>query len=245
MSEWSLNYLLNALQADVENRLDVSRHAFQHTTTKGDASETVWVELLRKYLPQRYKIDRAHIVDKKGNFSKQIDLVIYDRHFTPPIFDFSGEIILPAESVYAVFEVKQKINADYIAEALDKFATVADFDRNGVAITNANTIKPISPKKPFPIIGGILALECEWNPVWGDPMLEHLQKVPREKQLVTGCIARHGWFVQKADNGYEWYSGSGKTTAWLFNLITLLQDLGSVPAIDMAAYARHFDKPAP
>ena len=240
MNEWSLPYLLTSLQTDIENRLEVSRRAFKHTTTKGDASEMVWHELLRKYLPQRYKIDRAHIVDSKGHFSKQIDLVIYDRQFTPPIFDFSGEIILPAESVYAVFEVKQEINAEYITQALDKFATVADLYRTSVAITNANTIKPIKPKVLFPIIGGILALECNWNPPLGDTLLTHLQAVPRKKQLVSGCIAKHGWFVHKADNGYDFREGSANTTAWLFNLITLLQDRGSVPAIDMAAYAKHF-----
>lgn len=243
MAKWSLPYLLDGLQKDVENRLAIARGAFQHPTTKGDACEAVWVELLRKYLPQRYQIGRAHIVDSDGEFSQQIDLVIYDRQFTPPMFDFSGELILPAHSVYAVFEVKQEINAENIKQALEKFASVRKMNRRGVAITNANTIKPIPPKNPFPIIGGILALDCEWKTALGETLLKNLQAVPRKQQLTTGCIAAHGWFTQKADNGYDLHEGSANTTAWLFNLITLLQDLGSVPAIDMAAYAKHFTKP--
>ncbi len=245
MADWSLTALLNNLQVDIENQLAVARSSFHHNTTKGDATETVWLELLRKYLPMRYKIGRAHVVDRDGVFSKQIDLVIYDRQFTPPIFDFSGELILPAESVYAVFEVKQVINAEYIRQALDKFASVRSMCRNGVAITNANTSEPSRPKPPFPILGGILALECEWQPALGETLLANLQHVPPDQQLTIGCIAKHGWFVQKAGNGngYDFHPGSTATTAWLFRLITLLQDLGTVPAIDMAAYAKHLPDP--
>lgn len=50
---------------------------------KGDASESVWRELLQAYLPKRYQAETAHVVDSKGAFSDQIDVVVFDRQYSP------------------------------------------------------------------------------------------------------------------------------------------------------------------
>ncbi len=93
-------------------KLETVRQSFGHPRTKGDASEKVWLELLQTYLPQRYQAATAHVVDSKGVFSDQIDVVVFDRQYSPFIFNYQGQTIIPAESVYAVFEAKQSINAD-------------------------------------------------------------------------------------------------------------------------------------
>ena len=74
MSEWSLSQLLSGLHDDIQQRLETVRKSFDHPGTKGDASEKVWLELLRTYLPQRYQADTAHVVDSRGVFSQQIDV---------------------------------------------------------------------------------------------------------------------------------------------------------------------------
>ena len=51
------------------------------------------------------------MVDSEGAFSQQIDVVIFDRQYTPFIAHFEGQKVIPAESVYGVFEAKQLINA--------------------------------------------------------------------------------------------------------------------------------------
>jgi hypothetical protein len=38
----------------------------------------VWIDLLEKYLPKRYQAATAHIVDSLGNFSQQIDVVVFE-----------------------------------------------------------------------------------------------------------------------------------------------------------------------
>jgi hypothetical protein len=62
----------------------------------------------------RYQAEKAHVVDSTGAFSEQIDVVVFDRQYSPFIFKFEGQIIIPAESVYALFEAKQGINAELI-----------------------------------------------------------------------------------------------------------------------------------
>lgn len=50
MSEWSLSQLLSSLHEDIQSRLSVARKSFNHPGVKGDASESVWLNLLEKYL---------------------------------------------------------------------------------------------------------------------------------------------------------------------------------------------------
>ena len=111
MSEWSLPELLAGLHDDIQERLGRVRKSFGHPGVKGDASEGVWLELLKTYLPQRYQAATAHVVDSLGAFSEQIDIVVFDRQYSPFIFIYQGQTIIPAESVYAVFEAKQTMNA--------------------------------------------------------------------------------------------------------------------------------------
>ena len=110
MTTWSLSQLLAGLHDDIQQRLETVRKSFGHQGTKGDASEKVWLELLQTYLPRRYQAEKAHVVDSNGTFSEQIDVVVFDRQYSPFIFCYEGEIIIPAESVYAIFEAKQSIN---------------------------------------------------------------------------------------------------------------------------------------
>src|SRR5712691_1172214 len=120
MTSWSLSQLLAGLHDDIQQRLETVRKSFGHPGTKGDASEAVWLELLQTYLPHRYQAATAHVVDSNGTFSEQIDVVVFDRQYSPFIFHYQGQIISPAESVYAVFEAKQAINRDQVSYAKKK-----------------------------------------------------------------------------------------------------------------------------
>ena len=108
----SLPRLLASLHDDIQTRLETVRKSFGHPGTKGDGSEHVWLDLLDTYLPKRYQAAKAHVVDSQGKFSQQIDVVVFDRQYSPFIFYYQGQTIIPAESVYAVFEAKQTVNAE-------------------------------------------------------------------------------------------------------------------------------------
>ena len=86
MTAWSLPQILETLNDTIQWRLDGARKGLRHPSTKGDASENVWLELFQTYLPKRYQATKAHVVDSKGNFSEQINVVIFDRQYSPFIF---------------------------------------------------------------------------------------------------------------------------------------------------------------
>lgn len=241
MSDWSLDGLLANLHEDIQNRLTIARKSFAHPGTKGDASENIWLELLQKYLPYRYQSTKAHVVDSLGNFSQQIDVVVFDRQYSPFIFNYEGQTVIPAESVYAAFEAKQEINADLIKYAQDKVASVRKLHRTSLPIPYAGGTYP--PKPLVPIIGGILALESTWSPPLGDALIKALNGQTSDAHLDLGCVAAHGAFCfNNTTSSYEISDHAKHATTFLFELISRLQSSATVPMIDIKAYASWLTK---
>lgn len=243
MSEWSLATILKSLHEDIEQRLSIARKAFAHPGTKGDASESIWVGLLSEYLPLRYRAATAHVVDSHGSFSDQIDVVVFDRQYSPFIFKFQDQTIIPAESVYAVFEAKQTINASLIDYAQRKAASVRGLHRTSLPIPHAGGTYP--PKPLSPILSGVLALESDWSPALGSSLRSVLEEAADPgKRLDLGCVASHGTFSFDATGGYSLTPQDKPATAFLFELIARLQEVATVPMIDVRAYA-HWLLPKP
>jgi len=236
MAKWSLPQLLGNLHLDIQHQLTMARSSFGHPGTTGDATEGVWLELLQKYLPQRYQAIKAHVVDSRGNFSDQMDVVVFDRQYSPFIFNFKDEIIVPAESVYAVFEAKQSANASMVKYAQDKVASVRKLHRTSLPIPHAGGTYPA--KQLFPILGGLLTLESEWSPAMGDPLTKALDADMGDGRLDIGCVAAHGhYFYDNAAGNYLFVNENKPATAFLFKLIAMLQFSGTVPMIDIDAYS--------
>ncbi|WP_374345548.1 DUF6602 domain-containing protein [Phenylobacterium sp.] len=234
MSGLSLADLLGHLHERVRGRLDEARQALAHPVAKGDASEKVWTDLFNTFLPMRYRAARAHVIDSKGQSSLQIDVAVYDRQYTPLIFELQGELVIPAESIYGVFEAKQEINAANIKAAHEKAASVRRLHQTSAPISSMG--KELPGRPPFQPLAGILALGSAWKPPLGDALMEHLAAADADHHLDLGCVAGHGYFT--LDGGKHTCVDHDKaTTGFLFELIARLQALGTVPAIDVRAYA--------
>jgi hypothetical protein len=241
MTNWSLPQLLSSLHDDVQSRLETVRKSFDHSGTKGNASENVWIKMLETYLPKRYQAATAHVVDSLGNFSQQIDVVIFDRQYSPFIFTYENQTIIPAESVYAVFEAKQTANASQVSYAQEKVASVRCLHRTSLAIPYANGTYP--PKPPIPILGGLLTFESEWSPALGPSFNKALLADMGDGRLDIGCAASHGhFFFDQAASNYTFLTGNKPATAFLFRLISQLQFSGTVTMIDIEAYGQWLAK---
>jgi hypothetical protein len=239
MSDWSLARILAGLHDDIERRLSTARESFGHAPSKGDASESVWLDLLTSYLPQRYQAASAHVVDSEGQFSDQIDVVIFDRQYSPFIFMFEGQKIIPAESVYAVFEAKQTLNAELIRYAREKCASVRRLRRTSLPIPHAGGTYDAKP--PMPILGGVLSFESDWKPPLAEPLQKALSDGDPASWLDIGCVAAHGIFY-RANDHFVVVAETKPATAFLLELIAHLQELATVPMIDVRAYAKWLEK---
>lgn len=240
MNKPSLETIFSNLHRDIEHRLAAVNETGVHPTTTGDASEEVWLSLLQRYLPKRYQAERAHVVDSNGAFSQQIDVLIFDRQYSPFILELEKkQKVVPAESVYAVFEAKQIATAAYVTEAQDKVQSVRRLYRTSLPIPHAGGTYP--PKPPSPILGGLLTLKSSWKPPMGRPFVKALEAGLGERRLDLGCVAQHGVFSCDRNGSYAAVAKPKAASRFLLELIARLQDCATVPMIDVRAYARWLD----
>jgi hypothetical protein len=147
------------LSTELELPLDFT----SHPTTIGDASEANWRRMLTSFLPGRYEVGPVFALDAAGAQSQQIDLAIYDRQYSPLWLQVGASRIVPAESIYAVFEVKPEVNAGYLRYAAEKAASVRSLGRTSGRIVDIYGTQPGPRPETRPILGGILALRSGWS----------------------------------------------------------------------------------
>src|SRR5271170_2460867 len=94
-----------AQQAVMKAQLDLSRKSITHMGERGEVDERYVLQILRQYLPDRYSVESGIVIDSFGGTSDQIDVVIFDRQYTPTLLDQHDHKYIPAEAVYGVFEV--------------------------------------------------------------------------------------------------------------------------------------------
>jgi len=262
MSKIDLKMLFGGLQAQMVSNLNTNREFITHPGSKGDALENAWIEWLRKYLPNRYSVDKAIVIDHHGNTSHQIDVVIYDNWFTPFIFSQNGFHYIPAEGVYAVFEVKPDIavmsdgkpNIEYAGE---KIESVRQLERTSTDMINSGRKFP--PRPLTKILGGILCSTNSYTHENNETLQKHLKNQTGLRSLDLGCVADYGSFYvdylpneEIMETGFEKYlefyenrkfesitfSKSENSLVTFFMQLTryLQQAIGTVPAINLQAY---------
>lgn len=238
----NLKTIFLSLQKQMIEKLSSGREIIFHPTAKGDVSELNWIKWLRLYLPKRYTVNKAFVIDSNNHFSQQLDLVIYDRQYSPFVFNQDSAIYVPAESVYAVFEVKQEINKDYMIYAGNKIKSVRKLNRTSAPIIHAGG-KILNPKQPFRIIGGILTLTSRWLDTFGDNFINILKEYEEISQVDIGCVLEKGSFIVDYNNDIS-VNKSTKEEALIYfflNLLIQLHNLGTVPAMDISLYAKVLD----
>lgn len=222
------------VQSALGDQMALATQSISHAGTMGSVNEDHWLGLLRSYLPNRYEVETGIVIDSKGNRSDQIDVVIFDRHFTPTLLDQKNHRYIPAEAVYAVFECKPDVSKRYIEYAENKAASVRKMERTSVAISHAGGT--FQPKPHFRILAGLLAPSAGWADGLGDSFLRNLGG-DDASALDCVCALEHGCY-DKYDGSPLVVSDKGAMMFFLFRLLARLQSLGTVPAIDWSAYSR-------
>lgn len=229
---------------DIENtfisELKKEQKENTHDGTLGDATEKAWIDLLIRYLPARYRVAKAFAVDHLGNTTDQLDSLIYDAHFTPALFGKDNHLYVPAEAVYATFEIKPTINATYLKAAATKAASLRALQRTSAPLESIMGTNP--PKLPFPIMGGLLAMNASWKDGLGSTFLSQLNSHTGDKQLDFVLTAESG-FYDRLDpkTSPAVVAGSGSLIRGLFRLLKALRSKATVAAVEWEKYEAVFE----
>lgn len=96
-----------------------------HNLTAGHIREFLVSELLERFLPSHVSIETGVVIDKDGQHSKQVDLILFDSR-VPSLRSRLGPGLFPVEGVLAAIEVKTAIpSTAKLSEALDNCFSVA------------------------------------------------------------------------------------------------------------------------
>lgn len=246
MPDIKLSDLYSQMQFEMLGKLRVSALAFKHPGTKGDATEANWIDWFKDYLPKRYRADKGIVIDCTGRESQQMDVIIYDAHYSHLVFHRGNMILVPAESVYAVFEVKQNLNQQNFDYAIDKAKSVRELYRTSAPIKHAGG--HFNPKELHEILAGLLSTTCDWK----EPITEHIaanvKTKERQERLDFVCSITNSTFVidnntfvnefNADESPAIRYCKQGECLVFfLLNLLKKLQDIGTVPAIEFSKYA--------
>ena len=213
--------IFRRVQQEMLAQLSVGR-LFEHASTAGAATEHHWLQLFDRYLPKRYRSAPAFVIDATGRRSRQIDIAIFDNLYTPPLFPHCAGLHLPAESVYAVFEVKPTFSRQWLRDAAEKAASVRALRRTSVSVIGR-------PKTtPPPMLAGLLATTSVWTP---DTFATNVLRARRD--LDIGCCLEHGAFE---DNHVS--APDESLVFFIIRLLDRLRTMGTAPAIDWSAYFR-------
>jgi hypothetical protein len=207
------------VQSEMLAQLSVGR-LFEHASSAGAATEQHWIALFDRYLPKRYRAAPAFVIDSDGRRSRQIDIAIFDNLYSPPLFPHASGFHLPAESVYAVFEVKPTFSRQWLRDAADKAASVHALRRTSVSVLGRRA------PKPQPILAGLLATTSVWT---RDTFAANLRRARHGLHL--GCCLEHGAFennnVSAPDQSLIFF---------ILRLLDRLRAMGTAPAIDWTQY---------
>lgn len=215
-----------------------------HPTLVGTGTEHGWYGLLCDFLPKRYGLATGKVVDSRGHQSQQIDLIVFDTFYSPLIFQVADATFLPAESVYAVFEVKQELDKEHLDAAAEKVRSVRRLHRTSALIPNQFGREIRKELDTLPILGGILASRSGWSVPFEDVLSEHLEAQERDEVVDLGCALGAGAFDtirESVPGGRGMLSltvsqPNRSLSYFMMRLLHRLQQLGTVGAIDYETY---------
>jgi hypothetical protein len=251
-------------QSVLEKQLALAASSITHDGKFGEVTEKHIISILRQYLPHRYSVDSAIVIDRTGRTSDQIDVVIYDKQYTPTILDQHDHRYVPAEAVYAIFEVKPSIDIRRLKYAAKKAASVRRLMRTSVTFRTATGL---GRNRRTYIIAGIIAPRCSWSNGFGKAFSKAHRMLRKHTQIDCGLALDSGAFdtfkalrtalsaVDKKNRSttlvdddclvqlpmpFEVVGARYCLAAFLFRLLHILQFIGTVSAIDWTTYSRNF-----
>ena len=232
----NIRKMLLAEQASLIANLNKGKQGW-HPTAKGDAGELPWREVIANFLPERYCCSQAFVIDAEGECSEQVDVLIHDRQYSPLLFRQGPHLYVPAESVYAVFEVRPRLSKGNLEYASDKIASVRQLRRTTAPIPHAGGM--YGRKEPIHITGGFLCTDSDWVRPFGAPFKRVISGLKGDREMELGCVASVGAWDCPLPPDQPEIAVADQEGALIFFLIRLfrrLQQVGTVAMIDVAEY---------
>jgi len=99
----------------------------KHNPTIGILTEEILKTFLRNYIPKGVSVEQGFVLNKNGKLSKQCDVIIYDSELYAPFYRINDIVVVPAESVISIIEIKTTIkNKELFHQVIDYFKSFTE-----------------------------------------------------------------------------------------------------------------------
>lgn len=193
---------------DVEFSYSTANHNFELGIPLENALRNFFIQ----YFPSRFGFTSGYLVDKEDRVSNQLDWIIYDSIYFPPLMGKSQKEDLiewvPFDGAYGSVEVKRTLNEDSLEKAVKQIKKTKSLNRNDVDLLQVNPLFHISKKKlniredvELPICNyyysGIYAYTSEGF-ADGGSIIKFILSLGVKPTLLPDFIAIHGnFFIKK------------------------------------------------
>ncbi len=239
----SQDFLRKSLAAEqkvLKEQLALTAQSIKHSTTKGMVTEEHFISFLHRSLPRRYAVSSGFVIDHHGSISDQIDIIISDPQYSPVLLDQKSHRYIPAEAVYGVLEVKQRMDKEHMDYAAKKAKSVRKLNRTSEKFRH---IGGTSEKEHFPILAGIVTVKATWGGGLNSNGFRSCQAQLSQDEgtrLDCGLVLNDLSFDTFDPNkGLTLSPNTENSLAFfIFRLLSKLQSMGTAPAANWQAYAQ-------
>lgn len=91
---------------------------FDHKGLKGGERAVALVDFLEKHLPGVFGVGSGEAIDYRDNRTGELDIFVYDKSTAAPIQASNESLLVPAEALYVVIEVKSVLTQDELDKCL-------------------------------------------------------------------------------------------------------------------------------
>lgn len=158
-----------------------------HAGDRGAEREDILEEFLQPLLPESIGIGRGEVRATNGIWSRQEDLILYDKLNCPRLFVGSRSQVFPVESVGAVIEVKTALGSKEIGDATKNISEVRKLAKSGMSTkVGAGSI---SFGSPTPVLGCLFAYDLSLNPdTFNEKWVKAQLSLPPEERINLVCV---------------------------------------------------------
>jgi hypothetical protein len=174
-------------QSNVLLAKSAALEAIHHDGDRGAEREDLLGEFLTPLLPEKIGLGRGEIRATNGRWSKQEDIILYDRLNCPRLFVGNRSQIFPVESVATIIEVKSTLGTQEIKDATKNISEAKMLSKLGLS----THIAPgsMSFGVPTPILGCLFAYRLSLKPeTFHERWLESQLSIPPEQRINLVCI---------------------------------------------------------
>jgi hypothetical protein len=112
----------------------------QHRGTKGRVREDGVARFLREQLPSRFAVHEGEAIDTRDRRSTQLDVVVFDGANVSPLWVDEYTVLIPAECLLAVVEVKTKLTREEYVNCCRAIKSLAALEPHGQPFIPARTL---------------------------------------------------------------------------------------------------------